>query len=119
MTAGGEFSIEPYEDDESWGVVRNPGWPIMIATRPEPWRFQRLAGILDNARTIANTRLGPGEGDRLMAAMIEISDAKGEFSVGWKSAVCRPEYEGIVDEALARECEDDIVHFDASEGQNP
>jgi hypothetical protein len=111
----GEFSSEPHEDDVSWGVVRRSGWPTMIAVRPEPWRFQRLAGVLDATRTIADTRLGVGEGDRLIAAMIEISDAKGDFSVGWNSALCRPEYEGIVDEALAREGEDDIIHFDARE----
>lgn len=108
----GQNPIEPYQDDESWGVVKNEGWPDLVACRPERWRFQRLADVLGAAQEIAEARLGVGEGARLIDAMREISDAKGDFSVQWTTAKRKADYEDIVDEAVAKQGEGEVLHLD-------
>jgi hypothetical protein len=113
MPTVGNLPIEPYWDDETWGVVRNPGWPVLVAARPERWRFERLAEVLVAARAIAELRLGAGVGEKLIAAMTEFSDAKGDFTVSWRPADRHPDYEAAVNEALAQQGEDEIVHIDS------
>jgi hypothetical protein len=53
--------IEPLEEGFPVGLVRQEGperLPDLIAHRPDPWRFLRLARIVGAAKAIADLELG-------------------------------------------------------------
>jgi hypothetical protein len=114
---GVETDHIPIELDERRfaGLVRQEafpgqGLPDLIAHRPEPWRFLRLARIVGAAKAIADLSLGQGKGDALIKAMISIEDYKGDFAVNWRASIYEKQYEAIVEGALASQGEDEIVH---------
>ena len=113
-----ETDYIPIELDERRfaGLVRQDaylgqGLPDLIAHRPEPWRFLRLARILGAAKVIADISLGQGKGDALIKAIISIRDYKGDLGVDWRASLHEKQYEAIVDRALASQGEDEIHHM--------
>ncbi|NML04916.1 hypothetical protein [Sphingomonas sp. G-3-2-10] len=106
--------IELDEDGFS-GTVRQEGFPgeslpDLIAHRPEPWRFLRLARVVGAARSIARDELGPDEAKAMINAMASICDYKGDFGVIWRDSGHKPVFEGVLNRALASEGEDEILH---------
>jgi hypothetical protein len=97
------------------GTVRqetSPGQnlPDLIAHRPEPWRFLRLARIVGAAKAIADRELGHEQAEVLVNAMVSISDFKGDFGVIWRRSSHQERFEDIVDQALASQGEEEILH---------
>jgi hypothetical protein len=97
------------------GTVRlvGPGGerlPDLVAHRPEAWRFERLARILQIAQSTADRERGQGEGAAMIAAMLSFADYKGDFTAIWDRARHRPAFEAIVTRALTAEGEDEILH---------
>src|SRR5262245_32957168 len=90
------------------GTVSERGQPDLVAHRPEPWRFMRLARIIGAAKAIARDELGVEGGSAMVEAMRWISDLKGDFTVGWNATKHRPEFNAILTRALATEGETDI-----------
>jgi len=107
----------PIELDERRfaGLVRQEafpgqGLPDLIAHRPEPWRFLRLARIVGAAKVIADLSLGEGKGDALLKAIVSIEDYKGDFGVNWRGSIHEKQFEAILEKDLASQGEDEIVH---------
>ncbi|MGB3845850.1 MAG: hypothetical protein WA940_08275 [Sphingopyxis sp.] len=97
------------------GTVKQEGFPEeglpdLVAHRPEPWRFLRLARVVGAANYIAREELGSDEAKAMISAMVSISDYEGDFGVIWKQSAHKPAFESIVNRALISEGEDEIHH---------
>ncbi|WP_447725894.1 hypothetical protein [Sphingomonas koreensis] len=102
------------------GIVRQEGFPgeslpDLIAHRPEPWRFLRLARIVGAAKGIAHSELGQQEAKLLINSMVSISDYKGDFGVIWRLPKHNETFELVVDRALSSMGELEILHVLESE----
>lgn len=97
------------------GLVRQEGlpgdsFPDLIAHRPEPWRFWRLARIVGAAKAIADGKLGSDSAKSLVRAMVSVSDYKGDFGVIWRRDGYNEDYEAILNRALVLEGEEEFLH---------
>lgn len=103
------------EDHGFYGRVRQGGeagrrLPDLIAHRPERWRFNRLADVVEQARALAAGQLGEADAARMIDAMEYICDAKGDFTVIWRRECHQREYESFITRVLDDMGEDEIVH---------
>ncbi|MGF7151914.1 hypothetical protein FHS96_005582 [Sphingomonas zeicaulis] len=115
------------DPDGLGGVVKQEGgegsMPDLVAYRPEPWRFLRLARVVGVAKYIAANELGLEEATAMINAMVQISDYKGTLGVVWRGTSHNSAFESVLSRAWASEGEveggdlGEIFHADAaSEG---
>ena len=103
------------EEGGFYGRVRQGGalgqrMPDLIAHRPENWRFARLSDLVSSARRAAEKDFGQERSLLLVDAIKSICDAKGDFTVTWRSDCHLKDYEKIIDRALLALGEEEILH---------
>jgi hypothetical protein len=97
------------------GTVKQEGFPgdslpDLIAHRPEPWRFLRLARVVGAAKAIADRTLGEDEAKVLISAMVSVSDYKGDFGVVWRRSMYQERFEVVLNQALVSQGEEEFLH---------
>lgn len=106
-----DLNIPIVRHEDSHGLLREQGQPDLIAYRPEPWRFTRLARILGAAKALAAQQMGADATRLISEAMVSIADYKGDFWIIWRGSKYRPEFDRIANSALLIEGENDIEFY--------
>lgn len=81
----------------------------LIAYRPEPFRFRRLADVLTSAEAAVHAN---GHVPEWSGALRQIADRKGDLTVGWRSNQDRERFGDFIEAAWrnAGEDGDDVEH---------
>ena len=106
-----DLNIPIERHEELHGILREAGQPDLIAHRPEPWRFTRLARVLGATKALATQQIGAGAAQAITEAMMSMADYKGDFHIIWRQSKHNEAFDAIAARALLIEGESDLEFY--------